>query len=65
MQQVDPRSIPRQTFDGGIIKWFVTPNQTKGAGITFGEPEKVLESLPDFKEVPIGSVPKIIRPNKL
>lgn len=37
MQAVDPNAIPTQTFDWGAIKWFVTPELTKGAGITFGE----------------------------
>ena len=37
MQAVDPNAIPTQTFDWGAIKWFVTPEVTDGAGITFGE----------------------------
>ena len=37
MQTVDPNSIPTQTFEWGAIKWFVTPELTEGAGITFGE----------------------------
>ena len=37
MQAVDPNAIPTQTFDWGAIKWFVTPERTEGAGITFGE----------------------------
>ena len=37
MQAVDPNTIPTQTFDWGAIKWFVTPELTEGAGITFGE----------------------------
>jgi oxalate decarboxylase/phosphoglucose isomerase-like protein (cupin superfamily) len=36
-QFVDPASMPTQTFDWGIIKWFVTPDRTAGAAITFGE----------------------------
>jgi oxalate decarboxylase/phosphoglucose isomerase-like protein (cupin superfamily) len=134
-KQVDPNAVPTQTFDWGAIKWFVTPERTPGAGITFGEvvllpslgherhnhpeseeilyvlsgegmqmlddgepfpvkagdtiyvptavfhstlntgwtplrllalynpggPEKVLEGLPDFQEVPVGQLPKIIR----
>lgn len=134
-QQVDPNSVPTQTFEWGAIKWFVTPDGTPGAGITFGEvmllpgkghdrhnhptseeilyilsgegeqmvndeapfpvkagdtiyiptavfhstrntswepmrllalynpggPEKVLESLPDFQEVPAGQLPSINR----
>jgi oxalate decarboxylase/phosphoglucose isomerase-like protein (cupin superfamily) len=30
-------SVPTQTFDWGAIKWFVSPDSTHGAGITFGE----------------------------
>jgi oxalate decarboxylase/phosphoglucose isomerase-like protein (cupin superfamily) len=37
VQAVDPNAIPTQTFDWGAIKWFVTPDLTEGAGITFGE----------------------------
>jgi oxalate decarboxylase/phosphoglucose isomerase-like protein (cupin superfamily) len=37
VQTVDPNSIPTQTFEWGAIKWFVTPELTEGAGITFGE----------------------------
>ena len=37
MQAVDPNAIPTQTFDWGAIKWFVTPELTEGAAITFGE----------------------------
>ena len=37
MSAIDPNSIPTQTFDWGIIKWFVTPDATPGAGVTFGE----------------------------
>jgi oxalate decarboxylase/phosphoglucose isomerase-like protein (cupin superfamily) len=37
VQAVDPNAIPTQTFDWGAIKWFVTPEITQGAGITFGE----------------------------
>jgi oxalate decarboxylase/phosphoglucose isomerase-like protein (cupin superfamily) len=37
MQAVDPNAVPTQTFDWGAIKWFVTPEATAGAGITFGE----------------------------
>jgi len=134
-QQVNPHSVPTQTFDWGAIKWFVTPDQTPGSGLTFGEvillpgkgharhnhpeseeilyvlsgegqqmlndeppfpvkpgdtiyvplavfhstintsweplrllalynpggPEKVLEALPDFREVPAGQLPTIVR----
>lgn len=37
MRQIDPGSVPTQTFDWGAIKWFVSPDSTQGAGITFGE----------------------------
>jgi oxalate decarboxylase/phosphoglucose isomerase-like protein (cupin superfamily) len=34
---VDRNVLPTQTFEWGSIKWFVSPDATKGAGITFGE----------------------------
>jgi oxalate decarboxylase/phosphoglucose isomerase-like protein (cupin superfamily) len=37
VQALDPNAIPTQTFDWGAIKWFVTPEVTEGADITFGE----------------------------
>ncbi|MGH3145693.1 MAG: cupin domain-containing protein [Rubrobacter sp.] len=37
MPQVDPDSVPTQTFEWGTIKWFVSPDVTEGAGLTFGE----------------------------
>ena len=37
MPAVDPNAIPTQTFEWGAIKWFVTPDNTEGAGMTFGE----------------------------
>lgn len=37
MRQVDPGSVPTQTFEWGAIKWFVSPDATEGAGLTFGE----------------------------
>jgi oxalate decarboxylase/phosphoglucose isomerase-like protein (cupin superfamily) len=37
VQAVDPNAVPTQTFDWGAIKWFVTPDATEGAGVTFGE----------------------------
>jgi oxalate decarboxylase/phosphoglucose isomerase-like protein (cupin superfamily) len=37
VQAVDPNAIPTQTFEWGAIKWFVSPELTQGAGITFGE----------------------------
>jgi oxalate decarboxylase/phosphoglucose isomerase-like protein (cupin superfamily) len=37
MTAIDPNSVPTQTFNWGAIKWFVTPDRTDGAGMTFGE----------------------------
>jgi oxalate decarboxylase/phosphoglucose isomerase-like protein (cupin superfamily) len=37
VRQIDPGSVPTQTFDWGAIKWLVTPERIRGAGITFGE----------------------------
>src|SRR5713226_9961114 len=37
MRPVDPGHLPTQTFDWGAIKWFVTPGNTAGAHLTFGE----------------------------
>ena len=37
MEQVNPNSVPTQTFDWGAIKWFVAPDTTKGAIMSFGE----------------------------
>jgi oxalate decarboxylase/phosphoglucose isomerase-like protein (cupin superfamily) len=37
VQAVDPNAVPTQTFDWGAIKWLVTPDNTGGAGMTFGE----------------------------
>jgi oxalate decarboxylase/phosphoglucose isomerase-like protein (cupin superfamily) len=37
MQAIDPGRLPTQTFDWGAIKWFVTPGNTPGAHLTFGE----------------------------
>jgi oxalate decarboxylase/phosphoglucose isomerase-like protein (cupin superfamily) len=37
VQAVDPNAVPTETFEWGAIKWFVTPDTTEGAGITFGE----------------------------
>ena len=31
------RGKPVQSFDWGVIKWFVTPDDTDGANLTFGE----------------------------
>jgi oxalate decarboxylase/phosphoglucose isomerase-like protein (cupin superfamily) len=37
MKQIDRGQLSTQTFDWGAIKWFVTPDRTKGARMTFGE----------------------------
>jgi len=34
---INPESVPTQTFEWGAIKWYVTPERTAGAGLTFGE----------------------------
>jgi oxalate decarboxylase/phosphoglucose isomerase-like protein (cupin superfamily) len=37
MTAVKPETLPTQTFDWGLIKWFVSPAMTPGAALTFGE----------------------------
>lgn len=37
MTVVNVRSVPTQTFDWGLIKWFVSPSATPGVKLTFGE----------------------------
>ncbi len=37
MTSVDPGAVVTHSFDWGVIKWFVSPDQTPGARITFGE----------------------------
>jgi oxalate decarboxylase/phosphoglucose isomerase-like protein (cupin superfamily) len=37
MTSVDPNRVATHSFDWGVIKWFVSPDLTPGAGITFGE----------------------------
>jgi len=37
MGAVDEKAYPTDTFDWGLIKWLVTPEQTRDAGLTFGE----------------------------
>lgn len=37
MTRIDPNSQPTDSFDWGIIKWFVTPSITPNAQVTFGE----------------------------
>jgi oxalate decarboxylase/phosphoglucose isomerase-like protein (cupin superfamily) len=37
VEPIDPAAKPVQTFEWGAIKWLVTPDDTEGAGLTFGE----------------------------
>ncbi len=37
MTNIDKGTIPTHSFDWGLIKWFVTPDRTEGASVTFGE----------------------------
>lgn len=37
MGVIDPAGLPTQTFEWGAIKWFVSPDATPGAVLTFGE----------------------------
>lgn len=37
MSVVDPKKYETQTFDWGVIKWLVSPDNTPGANITFGQ----------------------------
>jgi oxalate decarboxylase/phosphoglucose isomerase-like protein (cupin superfamily) len=37
MRQIDPGSVPTQTFERGAIKWFVSPDSLQGAGVTCEE----------------------------
>lgn len=37
MNAVDQSAKPVQSFDWGVIKWYVTPDDTEGANLTFGE----------------------------
>jgi oxalate decarboxylase/phosphoglucose isomerase-like protein (cupin superfamily) len=37
VQAVDPNELPTHTFEWGSIKWFVSPESTEGAEMTFGE----------------------------
>ena len=37
MEPIDPGAKPVQTFEWGAIKWLVTPDDTEGAALTFGE----------------------------
>ncbi len=36
-QRIDPHTLPTHSFEWGAIKWFVTPTDTAGATLTFGE----------------------------
>ena len=37
MKQIDPQSVPTQTFEWGATKWLVSPGGTAGAVMSFGE----------------------------
>lgn len=37
MTAINPQHVPTHTFEWGVIKWFVSPDATPGAGLTFGE----------------------------
>jgi oxalate decarboxylase/phosphoglucose isomerase-like protein (cupin superfamily) len=37
MEAIDPNSRPVQSFDWGVIKWYVSPDDQTGARLTFGE----------------------------
>jgi quercetin dioxygenase-like cupin family protein len=37
MPAIDPSALATDSFDWGTIKWFVTPDITPGANLTFGE----------------------------
>ena len=37
MKQIDPSSIPTQSLEWGAIKWYVSPESTPGAHMSFGE----------------------------
>jgi oxalate decarboxylase/phosphoglucose isomerase-like protein (cupin superfamily) len=37
MKTIKPANVPTHSFDWGLIKWFVTPDQNQGASLTFGE----------------------------
>jgi oxalate decarboxylase/phosphoglucose isomerase-like protein (cupin superfamily) len=37
MAAIDTASVATRSFDWGVIKWMVSPDQTPGAKITFGE----------------------------
>lgn len=37
MGKIEPNDVSTHSFDWGMIKWLVTPSQTTGANLTFGE----------------------------
>jgi oxalate decarboxylase/phosphoglucose isomerase-like protein (cupin superfamily) len=37
MSSIDPEKVATHSFDWGIIKWLVSPDQNPGANLTFGE----------------------------
>ncbi|WP_028776228.1 cupin domain-containing protein [Shimazuella kribbensis] len=37
MKTIKPNNVPTHSFDWGLIKWFITPDQNEGASLTFGE----------------------------
>jgi oxalate decarboxylase/phosphoglucose isomerase-like protein (cupin superfamily) len=37
VSKIQPNDVSTHSFDWGIIKWLVTPGQTAGANLTFGE----------------------------
>jgi len=37
MTSIDAAKVPTHSFDWGVIKWLVSPDQNTGANITFGE----------------------------
>ena len=37
MSSIDADKVPTHSFDWGVIKWLVSPDQNPGANITFGE----------------------------
>ncbi len=34
---IDPQALPSQSFEWGATKWFVAPDVTPGANMSFGE----------------------------
>ena len=37
MASIDANNVATHSFDWGVIKWFVSPEQNPGAKLTFGE----------------------------